>query len=724
MHLQTKRLSALSLCTTAVVGVMTTFASAQVTPTGPFAGDISESWESFDNYIVDPDQFMDEPTVCFGGSAQINGGGVMLCYEPGAAGFGLGTPGQATVADGVKGHGLNTGPDAVGSIVFSEPVCSFGGYWGAAIVDGAYDGLVEFSFQDANGNVIDTDTFQYVDDGNGIGTIVWVGWTSATPIKTVNYRGDYVVNDFLQASFGDCGGGGEDKCRGDCNGDGVVDVNDLLQLLADWGPCASGLCEIGFVCGQDIPWCNDDQTCACFTLFSGGVECFEAGGCITPCPNGDSDCPVGSLCAIDTCCAEPICAIVCSGNAPAGNSADSGPLTMIGSSADRDFTKSPTGNQTQQVNGNPDCPCDFDNDGDVDVNDLLTLLAAWGPCPDPGGDCEVGYTCGGELIECGTFEGFTCLCFTHFSGQPVCAANSSCDIPCPNGDSDCPSGYFCIIDTCCATNVCLQDCGGNQIEDCEVGFTCGDELTPCPVDPVNCICVTEWDGTPACVDISGGSSCDQFVFCNNGPDACPTGTACIINTCCADAICIPLCEGGSGNDCEVGFTCGDLLTQCPGAAPDCFCWTGFNGDFVCGNDGSCGTTCFDGICPTGMVCIIDSCCGEPTCIFECGEGEPSECEIGFTCGAELQFCGSEGQCVCFTGFDGNPVCVSDNVCAGNECDNGACPPGMVCCIDTCCSTPTCFGECEGLNPGNEAAPKVGTPMGTGPYSGSVRASGR
>ena len=28
-----------------------------------------------------------------------------------------------------------------------------------------------------------------------------------------------------------------------------------------------------------------------------------------------------------------------------------------------------------------DCPADFDNSGAVDFQDLLTVLAAWGPCP-------------------------------------------------------------------------------------------------------------------------------------------------------------------------------------------------------------------------------------------------------------------------------------------------------------------------------------------------------
>ncbi len=43
------------------------------------------------------------------------------------------------------------------------------------------------------------------------------------------------------------------------------------------------------------------------------------------------------------------------------------------------------------------CPWDLDGDGNVGVNDLLTLLAAWGPVPTPDppdfdGDGNVGVT--------------------------------------------------------------------------------------------------------------------------------------------------------------------------------------------------------------------------------------------------------------------------------------------------------------------------------------------
>lgn len=48
--------------------------------------------------------------------------------------------------------------------------------------------------------------------------------------------GDGVVNvsDLLEvlAQWGPCAG-----CAADVNGDDVVDVSDMLEVLAEWGPC-------------------------------------------------------------------------------------------------------------------------------------------------------------------------------------------------------------------------------------------------------------------------------------------------------------------------------------------------------------------------------------------------------------------------------------------------------------------------------------------------------
>ena len=60
-------------------------------------------------------------------------------------------------------------------------------------------------------------------------------WTGPAPcLADVNGDGAVNVNDLLAvlAAWGSPGASGED-----INGDGIVDVADLLLLLAAWGPC-------------------------------------------------------------------------------------------------------------------------------------------------------------------------------------------------------------------------------------------------------------------------------------------------------------------------------------------------------------------------------------------------------------------------------------------------------------------------------------------------------
>jgi hypothetical protein len=112
-------------------------------------------------------------------------------------------------------------------------------------------------------------------------------------------------------------------------------------------------------------------------------------------------------------------------------------------------------------NGGGCTPCqeDIDKDCDVDFQDLLHLLAAWGPCPGAGscdepGNCDIGFpTCAGECFcfsvdenEDGILEGFC--------GQSVSCAGLT---PCPGGESDCPSGFVCQLATCCGENICVSE---------------------------------------------------------------------------------------------------------------------------------------------------------------------------------------------------------------------------------------------------------------------------
>lgn len=104
-------------------------------------------------------------------------------------------------------------------------------------------------------------------------------------------------------------------------------------------------------------------------------------------------------------------------------------------------------------------PCfgDLDEDCDVDFQDLLRLLAGWGPC-DGGqeGNCDAPGDCDRGFESCQD----VCFCFSLPDGTGFCAESTGCAglVPCPGGQGDCPSGQTCIVGTCCGDpDVCIPD---------------------------------------------------------------------------------------------------------------------------------------------------------------------------------------------------------------------------------------------------------------------------
>jgi hypothetical protein len=72
-------------------------------------------------------------------------------------------------------------------------------------------------------------------------------------------------------------------------------------------------------------------------------------------------------------------------------------------------------------------------------------------------------------------------------------------------------------------------------------------------------------------------------------------------------------------------------------------------------------------------------------------GNPNpECR-GANCATFIPCSSENGDCVCTTTSTGGGFCVPGSTpCAGlTPCDNGNCPAGSVCVVDTCCGTPLC-----------------------------------
>ncbi|TID00345.1 hypothetical protein CH35J_006417 [Colletotrichum higginsianum] len=115
------------------------------------------------------------------------------------------------------------------------------------------------------------------------------------------------------------------------------------------------------------------------------------------------------------------------------------------------------------------------------------------------------------------------------------------------------------------------------------------------------------------------------------------------------------------------------------------------------NCGSCNFNCPSGSCVNGT-CSFNSCAGQ-----KCGS---------------FGSCGPGGACVCASVTGGTGFCVNGNTPCSllSSCDdNGNCPLGEVCAVDTCCGRNVCIrtDSCGGFNlPGSRLfAPPVTTQRG-------------
>ena len=139
---------------------------------------------------------------------------------------------------------------------------------------------------------------------------------------------DAICADVASSACGElCDGPG--GCREDIDGNGAVDVEDLVSLILDWD------------CG------------------GGGGPCVGDGDCCTA--NGTPGCEdaacCGAVCAIDVFCCDVEWDALCADQAEATCE------ICAGSAGPGD-----------------DCIGDVNNDGQTDVEDLVAVILAWGPC--------------------------------------------------------------------------------------------------------------------------------------------------------------------------------------------------------------------------------------------------------------------------------------------------------------------------------------------------------
>ena len=173
-------------------------ACAQVSPVGTFSGALSENWESPPVFLYGS---LPSPTGIMGGAASISStSGPMTVFTQGY--FGLGTSGEAVPSDGVQALGINDGsvfghPYPTATILWSNPIRTFGGYFGAATPDGLATTLTVQFFNQAS-TLIDSETFTYLRSGDGV--LEWHGWNSSVPFSSVSITGNFLALDGLEAS--------------------------------------------------------------------------------------------------------------------------------------------------------------------------------------------------------------------------------------------------------------------------------------------------------------------------------------------------------------------------------------------------------------------------------------------------------------------------------------------------------------------------------------------
>eukprot|EP01046_Picozoa_sp_COSAG06_P032556 COSAG06_NODE_3264_length_5594_cov_5.444405_2_plen_352_part_00 len=221
---------------------------------------------------------------------------------------------------------------------------------------------------------------------------------------------------------GDAQGQSSSACAADVSSDGIVDVNDLLSLLSDFGQraLAAATIDVGGAGGwvvqpgnaayPDIAASVGDTLRFVYSAAYHDVVLVD---------NADCDFSSGTLVDetgdLSWIAAEPgnyIFACARGDHCSVGNQR----VRVVVSAAAESLSTS-----------------DIQADGVVDVNDLLALLSSFGAvCEQPGGAaspaCALGEDCGGQLRQtCGTPCPLVC-------GQEVrCCQDATCDDACTTG---------------------------------------------------------------------------------------------------------------------------------------------------------------------------------------------------------------------------------------------------------------------------------------------------
>jgi hypothetical protein len=390
---------------------------------------------------------------------------------------------------------------------------------------------------------------------------------------------------------------------------------------------------------------------------------------------------------------------------------------------------------------------------------VTAFLIAAGALASVGAGCELVTSVDRSKLEGnGGYGGTTTTTTTTTTTAATCSGGEvACTVA-----TDCPGHGACVADTCNAgccgsTNVAsgtactspggtVCDGAGNCVA-CVTGTDCAAPATACltsTCDPTAHTCGTaDAPSGTHCTD-NGGTACDghgKCAACAAPTDCAPQATACILNTCTANACgttnaasgaaCTDhggkVCDGnGNCVACNAPTDCAPQTTLClVNACNGNFCGTTptslgtactDSGGVVCDGFGSCVSThCTDGVKDADET---DADCGGATCA-PCGDNLmcklPRDCQSGDCKSLVCTACTQDTDCqsgnYCDSTNNGGtctPTRTTAGACtAGNQCASGFCASGVCCnaaCTGTCqaCTmalTGSADGTCASVTPG-------------------------
>ena len=488
----------------------------------------------------------------------------------------------------------------------------------------------------------------------------------------------------------DCDGNVLDEC-GVCGGNGYAGCTDVASCTYDPLACLDdGSCLYLDVCGvcggTGYAGCTDPTSCtydegACLDDGSclyedcagvcGGVAVVDACGV---CGGDDSSCQGctddeacnydASALFPDGSCTYPDNCGICGGN----NNCDE--CTDFNENGTCDVAENVGCTYADALNYSPDatldngtclfsCAGDINGDGDIQLNDLLDVLSAYGTscgeCPDADGDdiCDWADTCIGQEDVCGVCDGDGTSCFG-------CTDTTAC-----NYDAEA------LIEdgTCTYIEAGACDCEGNVLDECGV---CGGEglnggVCDCAGNVVDAIGVCGGDcpldaNADGICDTDQTDGCTYPAACNYNPYATFEDGSCDFFGCV-----VPGCTDPASCDYDPEATNEDGSCSYPGCIDPLAC--NFDGDAGC-DDGSCtypGCTDPSACNYDELAGCDDGSCGLPGCTDEtaCNYDATAACDDGSCLMLdECGVCGGTGLLGCIdaeaVNYDDTAACDDDS----------------------------------------------------------------